>query len=736
MKRWIGYCVGLAVLVLTIFLRLLDPAAIEQVRLYAFDRYQQFKPRTYQPVPVRVVDIDDESLSIYGQFPWPRNLLADVVQRLTDLGAAVIALDILFAEPDRSSPGEVAELLPDWDGVEAIREQLRLLPNHDKIFAAAVGGSRVVTGFVLTNGTAKVKPQVKAGFASAGDDPRYFLHRFSGSVPSLPLLEEVAAGTGALNMVSQQDGVVRLVPLLMQLDGELYPSLAAEALRVAQGASTYVVKASGASGELAFGEKTGITRMRIGGVEVPTDADGQLRIYFTEPVPERVVPVWRVMAPDFDPKTIAGNIVFVGTSAAGLKDYRPTPLNPAEIGVMIHAQAVEQIILGKSLVRPDWGPGAELLFLATVGLALVLLLPRLGPGFCAGIGGVATAVAFIGSWYSFDRAGYLFDPVYPAASALFIYLAQSLVIYLQTERERGRVRSAFGRYLAPAMVEQLTRDPSRLRLGGEMRPMTILFCDIRGFTTISETMDAEALTLFINRFLTPMTETIMASGGTIDKYMGDAIMAFWNAPLDDPDHQDHAATAALEMIAQLDGLNRGWRSEAEAEGRAFHEVTIGIGLNTGVCCVGNLGSDQRFDYSVLGDSVNIASRLEGQSKTYGLSIVIGPDTAAGLPEQATLELDLIRVKGKTEPLRIYGLLGDSERARTADFVALRGRHEAMLVAYRAQDWDGAGKALEDCARISGSELEGLLALYRTRIETFREDPPGGDWDGVFEAKVK
>ena len=736
MKRWIGYGAGLVVLVLMVLLRLLDPPAIEQVRLYAFDRYQQFKPRVYQPVPVRVVDIDDDSLAIYGQFPWPRNLLAEVVQRLSDLGAAVVALDILLAEPDRTSPGEVAALLPDREGMDEIRDRLRLLPNHDEIFAQTVGRSRVVTGFVLTDGEPASKPQVKAGFASAGDDPRFFLHRFSSSVPSLPSLEAAAAGTGSLNMVPEQDGLVRLVPLVMQLDGELYPSLAAEALRVGQGASTYVVKASGASGEQSFGEKTGITRMRIGGLEVPTDADGQLRIYFTEDVPERVVPVWKMMEPEFDPATIAGHIIFVGTSAAGLQDFRPTPLNPAEIGVLIHAQAVEQMILGESLVRPDWGPGAELMFLIMLGLALVLLLPRLGPGLCAVIGGVAALVAFVGSWVSFDQAGFLFDPVYPAAGALFIYLAQSLVIYLQTERERGRVRSAFGRYLAPAMVEQLTRDPSRLRLGGEMRPMTILFCDIRGFTTISETMDAEALTLFINRFLTPMTETIMANGGTIDKYMGDAIMAFWNAPLDDRDHQGHAAAAALRMIEQLGSLNGEWRSEAEAESRAFHEVTIGIGLNTGVCCVGNLGSDQRFDYSVLGDSVNIASRLEGQSKTYGLSIVIGPDTEAALPDHATLELDLIRVKGKTEPLRIYGLLGDAERARSHEFVTLRERHQTMLDAYRAQDWDSAGRALNDCLQSAGLELDGLVELYRDRIASFREEPPGDDWDGVFEAKSK
>jgi len=742
-RRWISYLVGLAGLVLVATLRIADPPAIEQLRLYTFDRYQLLKPRDYQPVPVRVVDIDDRSLERHGQWPWPRTLLARLVDRLSEQGAAVIALDIIFSEPDRSSPDAIAELWSDLPGFDDVKARLAGLPSHDSLFAEALARARVITGFVLTDQAGTPEPPVKAGFASAGDDPRLFLPDFHGSVVTLPELSAAVAGEGALNMVPEQDGIVRRVPLLMQRDDKMYPSLAAEILRVAQGASTYLVKASGASGEIGFGQKTGITHLRIGKLEVPTDADGQMRLRYTRRVAERIVPAWRVLEPGFDPAPIAGNLVLVGTSAAGLKDLRPTPLNPVEIGVLIHAQAIEQMLLGIHLVRPDWGPGAELLLLMLIGLILVLLLPRLGPALCAVLGGVAAAAAFGGSWLAFERVGLLLDPVYPAVGALAIYLAQSLVIYLQTERERGRIRNAFSRYLAPAMVERLSSDPSRLRLGGEMRPMTILFCDIRGFTTISETMNAEELTGFINRFLTPMTRIIMESGGTIDKYMGDAIMAFWNAPLDDPDHRQHAAAAALAMIAELERLNRDWRSTAEAEGRAFTPVSIGIGLNSGECCVGNLGSDQRFDYSVLGDSVNIASRLEGQSKTYGVAVVIGEETGVGLDGAVLLELDLIRVKGKTAPLRIYALLadsgddpGDGPGDDAGPRRALFDSHAALLAAYRAQDWAAAESALERCRALGGSPLATLYALYGARIASFRSDPPGPDWDGVYEATTK
>jgi len=330
---------------------------------------------------------------------------------------------------------------------------------------------------------------------------------------------------------------------------------------------------------------------------------------------------------------------------------------------------------------------------------------------------------------------------------VLVYMSSSMLNFLRTEAEKRQVRGAFSQYLSPALVEQLADEPERLVLGGEMRDMTLLFCDIRGFTTISEQFktDPTGLTKLINRFLTPMTDMILARRGTIDKYMGDCIMAFWNAPLDDKKHAAHGLESALAMFDALHGLNEKLREEAESEDRPHYPINIGIGLNSGECCVGNMGSDKRFDYSVLGDAVNLAARLEGQSKNYGVGVVIGQETRKEAPEFATIELDLIAVKGKTEPVLIYGLRGDAQEAATPAFQALEKKHEAMIAAYRSQQWDTASALIAECrdlARQTNGEKHGLggldvlYDLYAERIAAYRADPPGEDWDGVFVATSK
>ncbi len=361
--------------------------------------------------------------------------------------------------------------------------------------------------------------------------------------------------------------------------------------------------------EEAYGEHTGINHVKIGRIEVPTDSKARIWIHFTDFVPERYIPAWEVFEEDFDASRAEGHILLVGTSAAGLKDLRATPLNPAAAGVEVHALAIEQMLLGHYLERPDWGDGAEITYMVVLGVTLTLLLPLLGALWCAFLGAAAAAAAVALSWYSYTEFQQLLDPVYPSLVVLAVYLAGSLINFLRSEAERRQVRGAFSRYMSPALVEQLAEDPSRLVLGGEMRNMTLLFADIRGFTTISEQFkaDPQGLTRLINRFLTPMTDKILERRGTIDKYMGDAIMAFWNAPLDDEGHATHACDSALEMFNALEGLNADIKAAREAAGEPFFPLNIGIGLNSGECCVGNMGSDQRFDYSVLGDPVNLAA---------------------------------------------------------------------------------------------------------------------------------
>jgi adenylate cyclase len=316
--------------------------------------------------------------------------------------------------------------------------------------------------------------------------------------------------------------------------------------------------------------------------------------------------------------------------------------------------------------------------------------------------------------------------------AALIYVSSSLISFLRTEADKRFIRSAFGRYMSPVLVELLAKDPKRLQLGGEIRELTILFSDIRGFTKISESLNPQALTRLINNYLTPMTWLIQNQNGFIDKYIGDCIVAFWNAPLDDPSHVPNAVRTALLMREKLRELNRGWRAEAEAEGRKFIKIKTGLGLNTGDCCVGNLGSEQRFDYSVLGDAVNTAARLESLTKGYGLDLIIGESTAARCSEFALVEIDQVKVKGRATPLHIFTVMGDEAYAKTPEFKIMHERQAELLAAYRRQDWVAASAALVDCRKLAPS-LEGLHDVFSGRIAEYRANPPPADWDGVYEA---
>ena len=736
LKGRLHYLVPLAILLAALALWWLEPAPLAELRMLVFDSFQRLEPRPYRALPVRIVDIDDASLKRIGQWPWPRNELARLVERLHALGAAVIAFDIVFAEPDRASPRQLIDLAKRLGAGDPFIAQVAALGDNDETLAHAIAAAKVVTGFVLTDKADPAVPEAKASFAFAGDDPHPWVPRFAGAVTDLPVIEAAAAGNASVNDLPEPDGITRRAALLVGLGGKLYPSLALEALRVAEGAATYVVKSTDASGETGFGEHTGIVSIKTGDLVVPTEAHGTLWVHYTRRQPERYVPAWQVLDGSAAPAAIKDNIVFVGSSAEGLNDLHATPLDPAAPGVEIQAQIAEQLLLGDALERPDWTHGAEAVYMLALGLALLLLLPKAGARWSGALGFGAIAAAVGISWYLFSAHRLLIDPVFPSLTLLLVYLSSSAAMYLRTEAERQRVRTAFSRYLAPSVVEQLASRPERLRLGGEMREMTLMFCDIRGFTTISEGFDAEGLTRFINRFLTPMSDVILAAGGTIDKYMGDCIMAFWNAPLDDPAHAAHACGAALAMRAALAELNASRRREAAAAGNPSADIRVGIGLNTGICCVGNMGSEHRFDYSVLGDDVNLASRLEAQSKTYGVDIVVGERTAEAAAALALLELDLIRVKGKTRPVRIYAVVGDGSAALSPDFAALKRDHAAMLAAFRSQHWAEAARHLAACREAAPAALAALLALYAERIAAFSASPPPADWDGVYVALTK
>ena len=718
-------------------LHVIEPTFVEQLRHRVFDEYQRLKPREYSnDIPVRILDIDDESLSRIGQWPWPRDVMAEIVARLNELGASAVVFDMVFSQPDRLSPKSLMNMLPNRPEFEEARKGLLKIPDNDELFAQTVDGAYVVTGFAMTGGeTTEAPPAIKAGFAENGDRAAPYLPAYAGAMKVLSKIENKVAGNGALNAIPESDGVYRRIPMFMTLNDKIYPSLVAESLRVAQDASTFIIQAVGASGEEGFGE-TGLVSFKVGGVKVPTDENGQIWVRFTGDIPERYVPAWKLLAGKAPIDKLEGHIVLIGTSAAALKDLRATPLDPAAAGVSLHAEALETILTGNFLNRPDFAHGLEVVASFLLGLLLIWLLPKWGSVWCAVLTLVAIIGVVSGAWYAFDVYNWLLDPIYFSVVILVIYLTQSLLIFLATEAERSRVRGAFGMYLSPALVEQLASDPEQLKLGGEMKDISIMFCDVRGFTSISELYDPEGLTQLINKFLTPMTQVIMDRMGTIDKYMGDCIMAFWNAPVDVPTHVAEACNSALTMFEKLEELNLELEQEAKSNKREFLPLKIGIGLNTGSCCVGNMGSNQRFDYSILGDDVNLCSRLEGQSKGYGVDIVISETTKIAAPEFATIELDLIQVKGKTVPVRIFALLGDAQVLASEWFKDMSAVHAELISEYRQQNW-GNAKALIVKARASaGDKFDGLYDLFSSRILEYESNPPGSEWDGVFIATDK
>ena len=731
LRRGLIYLLPLALLFVALGARVTASDLLERLSLFCFDLYQRAAPREAADAPIRIVDIDDASLNKVGQWPWPRTIIAQLVDRLREAGAAVIAFDIDFAEPDRTSPKLLTQLLAQ-DGVsmEETERLVAALPNPDRRLAEAMDALPVVTGFILTDRGQTRPPVAKAGFALAGEEPLGYVGSFSAAVSNLPELEAAAAGNGFLNQSVDWDHVVRRVPLVLRLGEKPYPSLAAETLRVALGVRSYVGRAAGANAEKSFGEKTGLTAIRIGQFMIPTDAAGRVWLHFAAPRRDRFVSADDVLAGKVNPALFAGHIVLVGASASGVvNDLQATPIARDIPGVEIHAQLLEQIIQGDFLVRPDWAVGAEILFTLLVGIALILALPRIGALPSAVLGGASVAIAFGTSWLFFKYAHLLIDPVYPWAVMTLVYLVASLLGYLRTEARQRQIRGAFSQYMSPYYVDELAAHPERLKLGGQARTMTIMFCDIRGFTSLSEKLNAESLTHFMNSFLSPMTEIITERKGTIDKYIGDCIMAFWNAPLDDPDHVTNAVQAAQAMRGKLVELNRLW--QAEAAYRVFLPVRIGIGINTGECVVGNFGSLQHFDYSLLGDPVNLASRLEGLGKVYGIDLMIGEETAARLGDPALIELDLVAVKGRSEAGHIYTL--PPERIVEDQFI---DQHSALLGAYRQQDWATAMKLLDDGRLAAARFLAPVYDLYRRRIAQFQIEAPPANWNGVFTAEEK
>jgi len=657
-----GWLVPILSVALGIGLFLLDPLPLQVLRNTVFDQYQRWSPRTYQETPVRIIDIDDESLSRLGQWPWPRTRIAEIVTKLQSAGAAAIAFDAMFAEPDRTSP---AAMIGVWKPSPGLRNAMGALPDHDEILAKALTRGEVILGHALQReGKSPAHFARPYSMINIGPSPLPFLHPFKGSVTSLPRLQDAAAGNGAISFNPDSDGIVRRVPLMLRLGDEAVPSLIAEALRVAQGEQNYFIKTGETAGE-------GLQEIRIGALTIPTTANGEVWVHYTQPVAERYIPVWKVLAGEVPDKLLSGHIVLVGTSAQGLMDLRFSPLRRIMPGVEAHAQALEQIFANNQLSRPGWAPGLEMLIILAGGL----LVGFIGISLGAMLSATATVLIFgltgWAGWYAFSQHGLLVDPIMPGMTLLMTFILASLYHHMSSERRQRWIKQAFARYVSPNLVAHLVEHPDQLELGGRRQECSFIFTDLAGFTSLMEKIDPVEAVALLNNYLDEMIGIAFSNDGTLDRIVGDAVAIMFSAPVQQADHRQRALKCALEMHH----FAKRYADEINAKGIPFGQTRIGV--HTGEVIVGNFGGTTIFDYRALGDPINTAARLESVNKHLGTLVCISEATLSGQPDMPVRSVGRLVLKGKTQALMVYQPIIADEGEEAARDVAYENAYELL-----------------------------------------------------------
>lgn len=692
-RVWLALFFGLAVLSGLTVLRASDPYILKVARETTFDAFQQWRPRQAPPdLPIRIVEIDEASLATLGQWPWPRSAMADATRRLTELGAAAIAFDMLFSEPDRLSPASVA-------GSGA---------NYDSDFAAALAAGPTVLSLAKSGRATETSLVPKSGLAMTGADPLAMLNELGGAAQPLPVLADAAQGLGVASLDQDGAGVARRLPILWRNGDSMLPTLSAEALRVALGVSTLVVIGdSGGAGT--------VEQLRIGDFTIPTGPTGDIWLYYRQLPPDTFIPALDLLSDDYRElrPLIEGHIVLVGASAAGLLDIRASALGTAVSGVTIHAQALEQMLTGTFLQRADWVGGLEIVVFLVAGLVIVAAVILTGP-----VVGLVVSLAIAGvllatSWWAFSVPLLLIDPSFAVLGALTLYASMAFFRFAVTDADRRRIRRAFAHYVEPSLLSRIEVDNRLLKLGGDVRELTVMFSDVRNFSSLAERTQPGALLDILNRLFAALGTAIVGQQGTIDKFMGDAVMAFWNAPAEVDGHAEKACLAALAMRDALEQLNA-------ASGEA---IAIGIGIATGPALVGNMGFERRFDYSCIGDTVNVASRLEGQCRHVGHDILVTGATAAAASSLALLPAGQVELKGMTGREQVHILVGNEQTASSPAFAQLAGAH-GRLLSDLASGRDPAA-SLDDCRRFAldvDSRLGTFYAVCEDRADDFRALP--------------
>ncbi len=755
--RWTGFTVSMVISLLLVFLYLSRPPILELFELKAFDQRLRWRGELPTTGKVVIVAIDEKSLEEIGQWPWSRILMGELIEVLTRQGARVIGLDVAWPEPERRSGvlewlyeemdlwnapawmkdlrlelGRLAQKNSEMD--EFLRQVVKAV-HPDQVLAKAIEDSgKVVVGDFLF-----MRPEDSAANWQDKDRIRGWLGKMlypvvrshGAKLTEVPVpkpvgikgnilpIAEAAKAIGYFNMVPDPDGVVRAIPMVMALGEDLVAPLALQTLRHAGTDPSWLVL------DL---EPYGVTGIEWEGGWIPTSEEGFLIINYrgkgrTFPYVSAV----DVLKGRTQEDEIRDKIVLIGAVATGIFDLRVTPLDPIFPGVEVHATVLDNILQGDYIQRPGWVSLIDISMLLCLGVIMGLLFPRLRP--------LAGAVFMLGFFLLhlylntqlLIKHGYWLNAMYPSLLVPLCYLGVTVHKYVLEEREKRRLKGAFQVYVAPAVVQEILKDPKALKLGGEQRVLTVLFSDIRGFTTISEGLAAEELVLLLNEYLTEMTQVIFRHEGTLDKYIGDAIMAIYGAPLPQADHPLRACLSAMEMLEALKTLRERWRP------KGLPELDIGIGINTGEMVVGNMGSQRRFDYTVMGDNVNLASRLEGLNKQYGTHILVTEFTASHLEgKMVCRELDLVRVKGKSRPVRIYEILGLKERCSgDSSWLEL---FELGLGLYRQMRWEEAAACFSEVLKTVPQD--GPSRLYLERCRAFSIKPPSGPWEGIHSWETK
>ena len=712
---------------------------LKQLENWTYDARLNFSRPDSIDDRIVIVDIDESSLAEVGRWPWGRDKLARIVDNLFDYYQVnVVGFDIVFAEKDQSSGLETFESLASGElsqdpAYQKALEKIRPALQHDRIFAQSLLGRKVVMGYYFktsdstdeSENTGTLPPAITKMDAEWGQ--RLPIPEAAGYGGNLEILQAATASGGYFdNPLVGQDGVFRRVPLIQTYNKFIYPSLALAITQVHLDNPRFelIVKTDGAKSAQDYYALEGI---KLGKHYIPVDSNGAVYVPYRGLAGSfPYLPVHQVLTKKIDRDRLKDKIVLIGASAPGLLDLRSTPVQNVYPGVEVHANIISGILDSTINHKPAWTVGYEFVMLILVGVSMALLLPLVSP-LMAAAGTVCLSLLTTGgtiiAWNN--------HLILPLASPLLliglIFILHMTYGFFIESRGKRQLANLFGHYIPPELVDEMSDGPTDFSLDGENREMTVLFSDVRGFTTISEGMDPKQLTQLMNALLTPMTRVIHKNRGTIDKYMGDAIMSFWGAPLKDSEHARHALYAALEMMDELKIM------QAEFRARGWPEVSMGIGLNSGDMSVGNMGSEFRMAYTVLGDAVNLGSRLEGLTKYYGVNIIVSETTKSSISEYIFRDLDLVRVKGKNEPVAIFepvGHINDLDKRVTSELTS----YKQALRGFRSQNWD---KAEMDFFNLSRSNPERLLyQVYMDRITHYRNNPPGADWDGVFTHTTK